>query len=1025
MSTTQQNTTPWSIEVLPEQVPDDVRREHQGVVGEVFGTDWEPRLVDTDVDTVGRSCASYFTVLVRRKARFTAKVSETLATISPNSDVNRAGQDVIETSGQNPLWEGDNGLNEVKAIVPPAKCAPSTLGRGGSIAFGDLPTVKSMGTGARGHVIGFDTEFTYLVNDVTQRVIDSYQFACTDPVEDNILIEVVVLPLQDNRLYLEDALYIVSLAAGLHALARGGEIDPRGALVSDVRCEDKDGKFDYLATRDVVGKSSIPVVLACHFANADLTAFKRPPVQCLGGEKFHDLLRRVTSASGGLVSLQPARFMRKSGKGTNSYRWLSFTVTVRDTMSQAAPGHKSLQALGEVCGVPKLDVGDDISDMTALRRGDLLRFLEYGVNDAVIVVEYLAMLWGLNVVPPVTLSGAGATAVRDGVMRYMGLHDSKDFLMVFRGLVKKTDPEASGDSDDLSYYATRELVPVDGDANQSHTAWKKAFHGGWNACLSPGYHPYPTYDHDIQSAYPSAMASLVDVDYVNGSIEEVIKDRELTLDDFTYGPITPLVAYVSWDFPEGVTAPCLPVVVGDSVIYPRTSDGAGAAQGDDVSEYAGFHGAWCAGPELYLALKLGATVRAQICYRMRLLDGSDGGRSMSLRFALKQMVNDRATAKKVFGKGSLQEQTIKVANNSVYGKLAQDVAERNGWDSWEEEMSSIGGSSVTSPYHASMTTSLVRALLLSVANTIPILSVTTDGFITAIEDIEDLDCFGIADVFRDSREALTGNRAVWEVKHFQDDLLNFSTRGNVSLHDRGVLAKAGLKTPADFERGSLEERRWFRDVALTREGKIPNPYRSFPTFRELSRSKNRLDFHALDRSPEVSTIDFDLKREPVRHTLRVDVIDGNEMAGFETRPWDSVDDYERAREIATHMQLVRYGTTGDDRPSGCLRTGDDWETWFKRFQSARGRRVRTAGGALLTELVAAHKAGLVCIDRLAARVPVAQKLGWLSSLGLGEFTRAQWDHMSKTDRRAAVLGDADMTAVRALVSDFNRGDGYA
>lgn len=106
MSTTQQNTTPWSIEVLPEQVPGDVRREHQGVVGEVFGTDWEPRLVDTDVDTVGRSCASYFTVLVRRKARFTAKVSETLATISPNSDVNRAGQDVIETSGQIPYGRG-------------------------------------------------------------------------------------------------------------------------------------------------------------------------------------------------------------------------------------------------------------------------------------------------------------------------------------------------------------------------------------------------------------------------------------------------------------------------------------------------------------------------------------------------------------------------------------------------------------------------------------------------------------------------------------------------------------------------------------------------------------------------------------------------------------------------------------------------------------------------------------------------------------------------------------------------------
>lgn len=71
-----------------------------------------------------------------------------------------------------------------------------------------------------------------------------------------------------------------------------------------------------------------------------------------------------------------------------------------------------------------------------------------------------------------------------------------------------------------------------------------------------------------------------------------------------------------------------------------------------------------------------------------------------------------------------------------------------------------------------------------------------------------------------------------------------------------------------------------------------------------------------------------------------------------------------------------------------------------------------------------HKAGLVVVDRLAVRVSVAQKVGWLSSLGMGEFTRAQWDHMSKKDRRSTVLCDADMDAVRAFADELNRGDGY-
>ena len=43
---------------------------------------------------------------------------------------------------------------------------------------------------------------------------------------------------------------------------------------------------------------------------------------------------------------------------------------------------------------------------------------------------------------------------------------------------------------------------------------------------------------------------------------------------------------------------------------------------------------------------------------------------------------------------------------------------------------------------------------------------------------------------------------------------------------------------------------------------------------------------------------------------------------------------------------------------------------------------------------------------------------------MGEFTRAQWDHMSKKVRRSTVLRDADMDAVRAFADELNRGDGY-
>ncbi|GAB3582839.1 hypothetical protein GCM10027579_13250 [Calidifontibacter terrae] len=898
------------------------------------------------------------------------------------------------------------GVDTGLAGTASASVSSRPASEGGSGSFGDLATVRAMGTGELAPVIAFDTEFTYL--DDGSRRIDSYQFSLLDPEDSDWRVDVVMLPLSHDRLAVEDALAVVVSESGLWRAA--GLPDWRGVPRRDFWVTG-----DYRASMAVLYKHHrVKIVLAGHYLSADLTTFARP-VRQRGDGRYDDILRRVTSASGGLVSLKPIRLTARTDEHGSGSRWLPLSITVRDTMGQSAPGRKSLAALGEVCGVPKLSVGSAISDMTGMRRDRLVEFLEYGANDSVIVLEYLTALWGVNAVPPVTLSGGGAHALRAGIKGYWGIEGSPnaEFMARFQGLVRVDNGDAS-DDDGLSYYSVRSLTPVDGDANQTHSAFQKAFHGGWNSALRVGSFPTTTFDHDIQSAYPSAMASVVDVDFENGCIEEVIKDRELTTDDFPLGVVTPLVAYASWEFPEGVE-PCLPVRVGQSIVYPRTSEGAGAAQGEgmDAVGFDGFEGAWVCGPELALALALGARVQVQIGYRLRVLE-VDGAPSRSMRAAVRLMVEDRAIAKRIWGKGSLVEQMIKVATNSCYGKLAQDVAERTGWNAWVEEMESIGGSSVTSPYHAAMITSLVRALLLGMANQVSLISVTTDGFITDEDDVEGYDCFGHAAVFRDARQALVGDATVWEVKHQQDDLVNLTTRGNVSSLDGGVLAKAGLKTPKEIERESLEERRWFSNIAVSREGKVVNEYTSFPSFRELSRTQDRIDFRPVDLAPEVS-LDFDMKRRPLLETMRVDHVNGYEIAGFDTAPWDTVVEYSRAREIARHIAAMRPGTTGPDRPTGCLRTRDEWLTWQRRYDSAVGRRIRTAESALLTELVAAHKEGLVSLPVLASQVPVEQKLVWLSSLGYGEFSRAQWDHMSKRDRRDRVLRDTDLDVLAEVV----------
>lgn len=220
-------------------------------------------------------------------------------------------------------------------------------------------------------------------------------------------------------------------------------------------------------------------------------------------------------------------------------------------------------------------------------------------------------------------------------------------------------------------------------------------------------------------------------------------------------------------------------------------------------------------------------------------------------------------------------------------------------------------------------------------------------------------------------------------------------------------------------RGSVDERKCFRDLALSRAGKIPNPYSSFPSFKYLSRSENRLDCVLVNHEPALSSLDYDLKREPIPETFKSAFVDGKELCGFDTRAWLSVLHYDKARSVAHHLQNHRPGSPD---LTGCLRTREDWGNWHRRYSSKGNRRVRTANGALLTEIVAAHKAGLIDVFVLASkRFTVKEKLAWLSSLGLGEFTISQWNHMSRPERRKSVLADCDLDTVRDFLDSVEEG----
>ncbi|MGM0928822.1 MAG: hypothetical protein ACQEXN_03810 [Actinomycetota bacterium] len=953
-------------------------------------------------------CGARFQVLVRRSPRggvFAANTSPmNTALTAQNRSIAPGSLKVpgaIERTGadDSPGTPGFSSRGHKAPMGPPSSGgvtplpAPSVAGAmsGAPTAFGDLPSVRAMGTGRTGIVVGFDTEFT--TAGTGARVIDSYQFAVPHPRDPALMVEIVILPLDQGRISLHTALWEVVVAARLwlSPLVPDG-VDDRGvrrdlvlaqppnAAARDAALAWAADAHDWEARAAALAPWRVPIVLACHYGSADLTTFR-------GGAYVTDHLTRLTSAAGGLVTLLPFRLQHGDGEGD---WWRPLSVTVRDLMAQAPAGQKTLSALGAACGTPKREVPDGwISDMTGYRAAHLDDFLEYGINDAVIVVEYLARLWGDGITPPITLSGGAASALVSAGCEYFDVSTSRGFRLEFAGLIQDDGVVIVDEDDRPSWCGKHSRRPLDGAADQLSSAYAKAYHGGLNACSAPGNYPNPTVDIDAQNAYPTAMSLVHDLDWEQGVIDAVVHERPLTLADVPE-PTIPFVGFVSFEFPKGVAFPSLPIVADNTLIYSRTSDG--------------IAGTWACGPELWLALTLGAKVFCQIGFTARTVTRADGTPSRVLRHGVRQLIDDRNTAKLNFGKGSIEEQTLKTGVNSVYGKTAQDVAEQRAWNAHEQQMDSVGGSAITSPYHAATSTSLVRAQRIATMNQITehggqVYSVTTDGFITdmAVADVNDLDLYGLAAHLHEARTALTGDPTIWEAKHAQDDLVNFTTRGNVSLSPNGVCAHNGIKRPAGIEEDSPEDREHLLTLVVTRTGRVDNEYKRFPSFSELSRKDDRKDFLPSWVSAPRS-MDFDLKRRPVMSSMTAALVplpDGSshEMATFTTEPWDTVEEGLHAREIARELSKT-----------GCLRTVNEWGAWHLKFTHGKGRRIVTAQRSVLMSIVMAHRHGIVNIPTLTDRSrTVTDKLAWLAQWGLGAVTEGDWKNARRPERTSQML----------------------
>lgn len=880
------------------------------------------------------------------------------------------------------------------------------------------PSLAAARTYSPALVIAFDSEWYYLVeNNQTRRIILSWQFSL---ISGEDLIEYIFIR--------KNIKYGLSLE-----LAIGRILDSLALEPTDIRkikkyeaLTDRDTETDafvsilYNTKEDALENSKylypdgmkthikydwssiqhIPVVLLCHAGKVDVSGFDQRKKCC------KNILKYCTEVQGGLISLQPTKTYVQSvnPKYTKNRNIHTYPISLQlaDTMCHAPAGAKTLKSLGKTIKWEKIQLEEGVIEhMDKLLTDNPCAYFEYAANDAVVTLLYESALYGYNNKPPVTVTSATAKVMKGIMMTYLDCSNSEQFNFRYRGL-KTVGHGLVPRSDRPGYIESTSLEPISDRANTIQYYASQAYHGGYNSSSDIGYFSQITYDYDLQNAYPTAMCLVPDVDWENPIRSEII-NRELTLQDYVvpiiggYAPLTMMLAYVRFEFPPDVKYPCIPINVEGIPIYPTSS--------------VGTDGVYACGPELFLALQLGAKIFVERGYILNnIIDSKTGKMSYSLQAAVKQLVEDRNQAKIDYGKKSLEELILKTMVNSGYGKNAQNVVQKTSWTAFKNAMEDIGCSAITNPVSACMITSIVRAELLAAQNQCHQLgymtcSVTTDGFISDIPEVnlKALDLYGLRPFMEQARLFLTnGNDSeIWEIKHCQDDLVNFTTRGNVSLHCKtnpmyynnkeyeGVCAHNSTKS--GHPSGSYEDRYWLMTQVLTRTGTVDYKSSEWTTFKELVQGQ---EFSVKNTIKHIR-MDFDMKRKPDRKSFFTQSVtigkESYEIVNFTTVPFQSIAEFREYRQ--------RKATVS------CLRTMEDWNIyWFKTDAKSCSIKVRDMDWSILNSCIMGHRAGFWNIPKLDI-LRGADRDAWINLHNSSRkiWKANDWKNAGRNSRQANML----------------------
>lgn len=255
------------------------------------------------------------------------------------------------------------------------------------------------------------------------------------------------------------------------------------------------------------------------------------------------------------------------------------------------------------------------------------------------------------------------------------------------------------------------------------------------------------------------MAHLSLPDYAKGRLVTPDEVETMTEKDLLKGY---LILRGKFSFSSNVKYPSIPCFVDDTTtVYPLNGE--------------------CnlTGPEYLLAKNQGCKISilsaffippAQKIKRVGMIKITEDIKPFST------IIKDLQSKRLEYPKGTVQNLLYKEIGNSIYGNLVRGISNKRTFNTNTGGMVRIGATELSNPILASWTTAFIRSVIGECLHNISmiggrVVSVTTDGFITDLENLEwklmrlPSEKIPLLTLFRSLREELHDNPQALEVKH--------------------------------------------------------------------------------------------------------------------------------------------------------------------------------------------------------------------------------------------------------------------